>query len=235
MIPDHYINDDPQDLIHAYVGSYLKEEVIAEALTRNIQAFSRFLEAAAFSNGEIINYTAIASECGVKSVTVKEYFQILEDTLIGKTIPSYQARPKRRVIKAPKFYYFDLGIVNYLLKRIKITEGNEVFGKAFEHFIFQELVANSHYSRKHYPISYWRTTSHIEVDFILGSHEVAIEVKGKKRLIPKDFKGLFEFQREYKAKKLILICLEKDPRVHKGIEVLPWKLFLDRLWNGEII
>jgi len=164
-------------LISAYIGNYLQEEIIAEARIRNISSFSRFLEMAAFSNGEIVNYSNIATDCGVSAPAVKEYFQILEDTLIGRFLPSFQKRPKRRVILAPKFYYFDVGIANYLLKRKVVEPGNEVFGKAFEHFIFHELYAHSSYSGLNYPVKFWRTASGMEVDFILGDHEVAIEVK----------------------------------------------------------
>lgn len=235
LLPRHYLSDNPQDLLHAYVGDYLKEEILAEGLTRNIQAFSRFLEAAAFSNGEIVNYTNIASECGVYSSTVREYFQILEDTLLGSFVPSFRLKPKRRVIIAPKFYFFDVGIVNFLLKRPRIDPGNELFGRAFEHFIYQELCAYQHYSRKRFPIAYWKTTSQLEVDFILGDHEVAVEVKGVPEVQSRHLKGLKEFREEYPAKKQIIVSLDKVPRLTGNIQILPWKIFLDQLWGGEIL
>ena len=180
LLPKHYLSENPKKLISAYIGSYLQDEIVAEAKIRNIDVFAKFLGAAAFSNGEIVNYTNIASECGVSSPTIKEYFQILEDTLVGRFVPVFQKKPKRRVIKAPKFYYFDVGVTNYLLKRSKIELGTEQFGNAFESFILQELIAHRHYSGLEYAISYWRTASQLEVDFILGNHEVAIEVKGSK-------------------------------------------------------
>lgn len=236
LLPRHYLSDDPRDYLHAYVGDYLKEEILAEGLTRNVQAFSRFLDMAAFSHGEILNYTTIASECGVRSSTIKEYFQILEDTLLGNFVHSFRLRPKRRVIQAPKFYFFDVGIVNFLLKRPRIEEGNELFGRAFEHFIYQELVAYHHYSRKHFQISYWRTASQIEVDFILGQHEVALEVKGSKEVKSNHLKGLKAFHDEYTTKQAIVVSLDTAPRlVEGGIQVLPWEIFLERLWGGEII
>jgi predicted AAA+ superfamily ATPase len=166
LLPRHYLSDNPKKLISAYIGNYLRDEIIAEAKIRNIGAFTKFLEAAAFSNGEMVNYTNIASDCGVSSITIKDYFQILEDTLIGRFVPTYQKKPKRRVILASKFYYFDVGIANYLLKRGNIEVGSEAFGSAFEHFIYQELYAHSNYSELNYTISYWRTASQIEVDFI---------------------------------------------------------------------
>ena len=117
LLPRHYISENPKKLIEAYVVNYLRDEIVMEAKIRNMTAFSRFLEAAAFTNGEIVNYTNIASDCGVSSTTVKEYFQILDDTLIGRFLPSFQKRQKRKTIQAPKFYFFDIAIVNHLLKR----------------------------------------------------------------------------------------------------------------------
>ncbi len=235
LLPRHYLAEDSTKIISAYIGNYLKEEIIAEARLRNNIAFSRFLEVAAFSNGEMVNYTNIAAECGISAPTVKEYFQILEDTMTGRFLPSFQKRPKRRVILAPKFYFFDIGIVNHLLKRGRIEVGSESFGNAFEHFIYQELYAHSHYSGINYPIYYWRTTSQIEIDFILGEHEVGIEVKSTSSANYRHLKGLVSFAEEYNVKKLILITNDPLPRVLGNVLVLPWETFLHRLWAGEII
>lgn len=236
LIPRHYLSNRPELLLEAYVGEYLKEEIAQEALTRNIPAFSRFLEAAAFSNGDVVVYKNIASECGVSAPTVKEYFEILEDTLIGNFVPSFQKRPKRRIVQASRFYYFDVGLANYLLKRRNIVPKSEIFGKAFEHFIYQELVAHSHYSGLKYPISYWRTTSNLEVDFILGDHEIALEIKGVDLVDRHHTKGLKAFEEEYKTKKSIIVSLDSRPRqLDSGIMVLPWAHFLQQLWDGELI
>lgn len=235
LLPKHYISDNPQKLISSYIGSYLKEEIMAEARLRNIVTFSRFLESAAFSNGEIVNFTNIASDCGVSSPTVKEYFQILEDTLTGRFLPSFQKKPKRRIILSPKFYYFDIGIVNYLLKRGKIEFGSETFGNAFEHFIYNEIYAHSNYSGLNYSISYWRTSSQIEVDFILGDHEVAIEVKSTNNATPRHAKGLNSFAEDYTLKKMLLITNDPFARQMGAVLVLPWQIFLKQLWEGEII
>jgi len=235
LLPRHYLSSTPKKLISAYIGSYLRDEIIAEAKIRNVSAFTKFLEAAAFSNGEMVNYTNIASECGVSSTTVKEYFQILEDTLIGRFLPSFQKKPKRRVILAPKFYYFDVGIANYLLKRGRIEFGSEAFGSAFEHFIYQELYAHSHYSDLDYAISYWRTTSQIEVDFILGEHKVAIEVKATNNVQSRHLKGLLSFSEEYAVQHLIVVSNDPQIRVIGAITVLPCTVFLQKLWDGEIM
>lgn len=235
LLPRHYQAADAAGLVEAYVGDYLKEEIAAEALTRNIPAFSRFLEAAAFSNGEVVNYQNIASECGVSSPTVKQYFQILEDTLIARFVPAFQKRPKRRVIQAPRFYFFDLGLANFLLKRGPIAARGEAFGKVFEHFIYQEIAAHSRYSGRRYPISYWRTASQLEVDFILGDHQAAIEVKGTEQAAPHHLRGLRAFQEEYKVEHSIIVSLDAKPRIVDGIMVLPWEDFLRKLWAGEIV
>jgi predicted AAA+ superfamily ATPase len=235
LLPRHYISSGPQKMLSAYIGSYLQDEIVAEAKIRNITSFASFLEKAAFSNGEIVNYSNIAAECGVSSPTIKEYFQILEDTLIGNFVPSFQKRPKRRVLHAPKFYLFDVGIANYLLKRGEIKIGSEAFGSAFEHFMYHEINAHSHYSDIRYQISYWRTTSQFEVDFILGDHEVAIEIKATDNVLPKHLKGLIAFSQEYKVKKLIVVSNDAFPRQLNNITILPWRTFIQQLWAGEII
>jgi len=235
LLPRHYTASDPQPLLRAYLGDYLKEEISAEALTRNVPAFARFLEVSAFSNGQMVNYQNIASECGVSPVTAKEYFQILVDTLIGRFVPAFQKRPKRRVIHSPRFYFFDVGIANYLLKRGNIKYGSESFGSAFEHFIYQEILAYSSYSNKHFDIAYWRTASQLEVDFILGDHKAAIEVKSTKNVASHHLKGIRAFREEYKTKHAIVISLDPKPRLIDGIKILPWQDFLDQLWDGEII
>ncbi|MCL4484639.1 MAG: AAA family ATPase [Bacteroidetes bacterium] len=235
LLPRHYLSSNAGKFLSAYIGSYLRDEIMAEAKIRNIASFSRFLEMAAFSNGEMVNYANIATDCGVSAPTVKEYFQILEDTLTGRFLPSFQKRPKRRVIHASKFYFFDIGIANYLMKRGKIEIGSESFGKAFEHFIYLELYAHSKYSDINYPINYWRTTSQIEVDFILGDHEVAIEVKSTDMVNSRHTKGLKSFAKEYPVNKLIVVSNDPYPRQIDNILVLPWRIFLDQLWAGEII
>lgn len=235
LLPQHYKSDNPDKLHSAYIGSYLRDEIMAEAKIRNIQSFSRFLEVASFSNGEMVNYSNIASECGVTAPTIREYFQILEDTLIGRFLPSYQKKPKRRVIQSPKFYYFDVGIANYLLKRGNIQIGSETYGKAFEHFIFHELVSHSGYSGLNYPISYWRTTSQLEIDFVVGDNEMALEIKSTTNVDSRHLKGLKGFMEEYNVKYPLIISNDPYPRQIGKILALPWNIFLQKLWAGEFI
>jgi uncharacterized protein len=235
LLPRHYLAKNPKKLLSGYIGSYLRDEIMAEAKIRNINSFSRFLEIAAITNGEMVNYSNIASDCGVSAPTVKEYFQILEDTMIGRFLPSFQKKPKRRVILSPKFYLFDIGVVNYLVKRGTIEIGSESFGKAFEHFLYQEIVAHSHYSDLNYPVSFWRTTSQMEVDFILGDHEVAIEIKSTESAKPKHLAGLKNFADEYAVKKLILVTNDQYPRQIGDVSILPWRMFIEELWGGRVI
>ena len=235
LLPKHYDAANAQKMLSAYIGSYLKDEIAVEARLRNINIFSRFLQIAALTNGEIVNYTNIATESNVSVPTIKGYFQILEDTLLGRYMPVFQKRPKRRVVAAPKFYLFDIGIVNSLLKRGKIEMGTELFGKAFEHFIYQEIFAHSHYSGLEYDISYWRTSSGFEVDFILGENEVAIEVKSTSDVQSRHWKGLKAFAEEYTCKKMIVVSTDPYPRQVENILILPYKVFLEQLWKGEII
>lgn len=235
LLPRHYLSSNSKKLMDAYIGNYLNDEIVAEAKIRNVQAFSQFLRAAAFSNAEQVNYSNIASDCGVSHNTIREYFQILEDTLIGRFVPVYQKKPKRKVIQSPKFYFFDLGIPNNLLKRGIIEPGTEAFGHVFEHFIYQELHAHSKYSELDYSISYWRTVSQIEVDFILGDNQVSIEVKGTDNVNSKHLKGLRSFSEEYVTQKQILVSLDPIERMVGDIHLMPWRVFLQRLWNGELI
>ncbi|MFM7359369.1 MAG: ATP-binding protein [Sediminibacterium sp.] len=235
LLPRHYTSEHPKIILDAYIGSYLQEEISAEAKIRNIQSFTQFLRAAAFSNGEMVNFSNIASDCGVSHYTIREYFQILQDTLIGRFIPSFQKKTKRRIILSPKFYYFDVGIASHLLKRGEIEPGSESFGNVFEHFIYQELYAHSQYSGKQYPIAFWRTTSQLEVDFILGDHEAAIEVKSTTNVQSHHLKGLKAFSEEYEVRKSIVVSNDPASRKMGEITVMPWKEFLDLLWAGGIL
>lgn len=236
LIPNHYLNDNYKKALKAYTQDYLKEEVFDEGLTRNIPAFSRFFDAMGYSHGEIINYSNIARECGVDAKTVKEYFQILCDTLLGTMVESFKRRQNRQVIiKAPKFYLFDVGVAGAITKRSLPEEKGEQFGKAFEHFIFTELIAFNAYREIDFPINFWRTKSGLEVDFILGNGEVAIEVKGTSLVTSKELHPLKAFIEEFSPRRAIIVCNEKRRRIHRGIQIMPYTEFLDELWSGLII
>lgn len=235
LLPRHYLSKNPEKLLQAYVGDYLKEEIIAEAATKNISAFNRFLELAALSNGEIINFNNIAAECGVSAPTVKGYFQILEDTLIGKWIPACRKEVKRRLISAPKFVFFDIGIVAHLARRGEVRQGSELFGRVFEHFIILEVLAHSSYSDLNYPVQYWRTASQFEVDLILGMNDVAIKIESTTSAKGRHLKGLRAFKEEHQAKCLFVSLDHRHRKTIDDIWILPWNVFLKQLWSNKII
>lgn len=236
LIPAHYLQQNATRSLRAYTRDYLKEEVFAEGLTRNIPAFSRFFDAMAYSHGELTNYSNIARDCGVDAKTVREYYQVLVDTLLGGFVEPYARRTNRQVItRAAKFYLFDVGVAGALTKR-KIEEPRgEQFGRALEHLVLIELRAHAAYTDRDYAIRFWRTKAGQEVDFVLGDGEVAIEVKGASRADGRDLRGLRAFVEDHAPRQALLVCMEKKERIVDGIRILPWSLFLERLWADEII
>lgn len=235
-IPRHYLKDDPRKHLSAYVADYLKEEIAAEGLIRNLPPFSDFLRVVAVTDTEMVNYTNIASDCGVSSPSVKEYYQILVDTMLGRYLPAYTRRQKRRVIEAPKFYISDVGVVNYLSKRGKIEEGSPQFGKAFENWVLHELHAYNAYKEKYFDFSYWKLASGIEVDFIINDAEYAIEVKGTNKVRASDLKGLRELIIDHPGiKKRYVISNEKRSRqTEDGISILSVNDFVKKLWTNKL-
>lgn len=235
MIPRHYMVQNPQKRLEAYIGVYLKEEIQDEAVVRQLSSFNRFLDVAAQCDGEMINYTNIAQDCGVSATTIKEYFNILEQTLIGYMIPAFTLSKKRRAITTKKFYYFDVGVVNYLLNRSNLQPGSIDFGHAFEHFMIQEIVAYLSYYEKREKLSYWRTANGYEVDAIIGDARVAIEFKSSEEVQSKHTKGLKAFEEDFPDARKIIVSLDCNKRILNGIEVIPALEFLQMLWNGDII
>ena len=235
MIPRHYMVQNPQKRLEAYIGVYLKEEIQEEAVVRQLSSFNRFLDVAAQCDGEMLNYTNIAQDCGVSATTIKEYFNILEQTLIGYMIPAFTLSKKRRAITTKKFYYFDVGVVNYLLNRSNLQPGSIDFGHAFEHFMIQEIVAYLSYYEKREKLSYWRTANGYEVDAIIGDARVAIEFKSSEEVQSKHTKGLKAFEEDFPDARKIIVSLDCNKRILNGIEVIPALEFLQMLWNGDII
>jgi predicted AAA+ superfamily ATPase len=236
LIPVHHLRNDYHKSLRAYVTDYLKEEVFDEGLTRNIPAFSRFFDAMGYSHGELTNYSNIARDCGVDSKTVKEYYQILVDTLLGHFVTPFKKRQSRQVIgRAPKFYLFDVGVAGAIVHRRIPEPRGESFGRAMEHFIFMELVAHRSHSELDYDINFWRTKTGLEVDFVLAGGEVAIEVKGTSRVDTRDLTALSAFVEEFSPKHAIVVCTESKERVIGSIRVMPWKAFLEKLWKGSYI
>jgi predicted AAA+ superfamily ATPase len=236
LVPAHYLEPEYERSLRAYVLDYLKEEVFDEGLTRNVAAFSRFFEAMGYSHGDLTNYANIARDCGVDAKTVKEYYQILVDTLLGTFVEPWKKRQERQVIgKAPKFYLFDVGVAGALTRRRVAEERGELFGRALEHLVLMEILAHRSYRELGYGVHFWRTKSGLEVDFVLGDGEVAVEVKGTSRLDPSDLRSLRTFVGDNRPRRAILVGNERAPRLVEGIEVLPWREFLARLWGGEVL
>lgn len=233
-IPPHYLARNPWRLLAAYIDVYLKEEIKEEALVRNLDAFQRFLEVAAFTDGEIINNNNIAQECGVHATTVSSYFDILEDTLIGYRIPAYTKAMKRRLVQAPRFYYFDVGVTNYLLHRKELIRGSADYGHAFEHLVVQELVAYMHYRHCEEKLSYWRTYTGVEVDIIVGDARIAIEIKSTEEVQNRHIKNLKAFAEEHPDSKLMIVSLDVFTRQMGNIECIYVMDFFHRLWTDGI-
>ena len=234
MIPRHYMVENAANRLKGYVEVYIKEEVVEEALVRDLDAFSRFVEVAAIMDGEILNYENIASDCGVSANTVKQYFQILYDTLIGYEIPAYTKALQRRLIQSPRFYYFDIGIVNYLTGRTSLKPGTAEFGHAFEHLVIQEIIAWLGYFGRKEKLSYWRTYTGIEVDAVIGDARIAIEIKSANEVKPKHRKGLQEFAKDYPGARLILVSLDRLSRRSGDVECLYVMDFLRMMWSGGL-
>jgi predicted AAA+ superfamily ATPase len=224
----------PVEDLKAYVGTYLQEEVRAEGLVRSIESFSRFLDVAALCNGEIVNFTKVGSDAGVPPRTVQEHFQLLEDTLLAATLPPFQKTKKRKPVATSKFYLFDVGVANYLMKRSSIRRGSPEYGRVLEHFVFLECLACLSYKRLDLPLTFWRSQSKMEVDFVIGD-KLAIEVKARERITVRDMKGMRALNEEVPLERKLIVSHEKQSwRSDDGIEVLPVEEFLRQLWSGAL-
>lgn len=234
LLPPHFLSTDPLQDLRSYVADYLKEEIAAEALNLNIPAFSEFLRVAALTSGELLNYTNVGRETGVSAKVVRNYFQILEDTLLGFRVQPWRKSKNRRLVETEKFYLFDVGVANYLARR-RPELGTPEFGHSFEHFILMELRAYQAYRDPELDIRYWRTSTGFEVDFILGDMRAAIEVKGTKRVHEGHTRGLKALLQEQRVEKAMIVSMETTPRKLDNLSVLPWEVFLESLWAGEIV
>ena len=233
MLPPHYLSSNPDEDLDAYTNLYLTEEIAAEGLTRNLPKFARFLQTMATVNTRIINYTNIGNDIQIPRQTVKLWFQVIEDTLLGFELEPYTATVKRKAIETAKFYFFDMGVVRILRRLPAITPGSADYGEFFEHFICLELKTWIDYRKPRTLFNYWRSTSGFEVDFLLDG-EIAIEVKASTSITAKHMKGLRTLREEGFVKRSILVCRESRPRLADGIEILPWEYFLDQLWDNQI-
>ncbi|MCX7120721.1 MAG: ATP-binding protein [Gammaproteobacteria bacterium] len=233
-LPMVYQSDDPLDDLHAYVNTYLKEEIQAEAAVRQLSSFARFLKFSALTSGDVLNFANISNDAMVPASTIRDYYTILEDTFIGFMLPAWTRTVKRKPATKSKFYYFDIGVKNTLANITQIPVQSDLFGKAFEHFIALELRAYLSYRRKHSPLSYWQAQNGQEVDFIIGD-TIAIEVKSADHVQDKHLKGLQALAEEKICQRYILVSQDNIVRRIDNIELMPWKEFLGKLWADEIV
>ena len=237
LLPSAFLSDDSNPVLEDYIDTYLYDEIQSEGAVRNLPAFSRFLEVAAISNGDILNFTNIANDVGLSKTSIKEWYQILTDTLLGFELQPFTMTKKRKSIETAKYYLFDVGILRTLLGCQPPSENQTEYGTFFETFMINEIKAYLNYNNKDrkYPLSYWRSTSGYEVDAVIG-RDIAIEFKTAKSLIPRDFRSLKAFSEENIASKYIIVSREERKRLVDGIFlVYPWKDFLKDLWEGKII
>jgi len=233
-LPTVYLSNYPDEELDAYVNTYLREEIQAEGHVRKLPPFSRFLQAIALANCEIINFTKLANDCQVPPSTVTEYVGLLEDTLVGFLLPAWTHSKKRKAIKAGKFYFFDPGITHTLAGTQLFDRNSHLYGKSFEQFIGMEIRAYLNYKRIKLPLTYWRSTHGHEVDFLIGE-KTAIEVKATKRITNRDSKGLKYLSEEGIHKNFILVSQDPILSQHENIQVVYWETFLNNLWNDRYV
>jgi predicted AAA+ superfamily ATPase len=230
-LPSIYFSGNAEADLEAYAGSYLQQEIVAEGATRNFPAFSRFLRIAALCNSTIVNYTKVGNDAQVARTTVYEYFDILKDTLILHELPAWRRTIRRKPIASSKFYFFDVGVAGHLQGR-PFRAGTPEFGQGFETLLMHELRCFRDY-RSGEPLTFWRSTSGFEVDFIIGDH-TAVEAKASSNVTSDDLKSLRALSEEGNMKRLICVTLERTPRTVGGIRLLPLRVFLDELWRGTL-
>lgn len=233
-LPSVYTSAHPFDELKNYVNLYLREEVLAEALTRNIEYFVKFLDIMALTNGEELFFQGLSSESGVPARTIQNYVEILEDTLIGFQIKPFLKTKKRKAIARSKFFLFDLGVVNHIARRGEIKPRSELFGRAFEHFIIREVKSAVSYLGLDFNLCYWRSTSQFEVDLIIGT-ELAIEIKSTDLVNEGHLKGLLALKEEGVVRNYCVVSNDPTERTIQGIKIYPWQTFVSKLWTDRLL
>ena len=234
-LPHIYNSSNYKEELETYISLYLREEIKNESLIRNVPAFSEFLDLIALSNGQEINYDGFSKDLQISPSTLKNYIEILSDTLLGFKLHGYTKTKKRKSISRAKYYLFDIGVVNTLCQRGAVSKKGELFGKAFEHFIILEVRAFLSYSRKRLDARYWRSTSKMEVDLIIGN-KTAIEIKSVELVQDKHLRGIRALKEEGLIENYMIVSLDKNIRSTKdNIKILPWQNFLNQLWKGRIV
>lgn len=233
-LPRVYFSDNPADELFDYVDVYLKEEIQSEAAVRNLPAFSRFLKTAALCSGEILNYSNLASDVGLSANTMREYFSILDDTLLGFQLPPWKGAKTRKSVAKAKHYLFDCGVLNTLAGTKNVERNSNLYGVCFEHFLINEIKAYSSYRRKNWDLSFWRTEHSVEVDLIVND-QMAIEIKATKNVTSKMKKGLEIIRTEAPWKMRLLVTQDPVQKSDdRGIQMMHFSDFLRLLWNGDL-
>ena len=235
LLPKAFISNSCQTQLRNYVRAYLENEIAAEGARRDLTTFSNFLTFAASENTELMNFSNVARDIGMSADTIKEWYQILVDTFLGYYLRPYRKGSKRIPVNTSKFYFFDVGVARTAARMPVPSDTMTEYGKMFENYIFMELKAYIDYNMTDDELYFWRTREGYEVDFVI-ENKAAIEVKISKNITNKELKGLRAFMEEKAVKNYIIVCRELFERTTEDeIRIMPWKLFLDKLWNGEII
>ena len=230
LLPSMFLSENLDEDLASYIDTYLTEEIAAEGAARNIPAFARFLTTAALTNSQLLNYTNIANDAQLPVQTVRQWYDVLESTLLGYQIPPFTKTKKRKAISTAKFYFFDIAIARSLRNIPTPAEGTTEAGEYFEQLVCMELKTWIDYTRPRSKLTFWRSTSNMEVDFCVDE-EIAIEVKLTMNVTEKHLKGLKALREENIFKRYVVVCQEEHPRLVDGIEILPWKYFFAQLWK----
>lgn len=232
-IPRVYLSEEPLMELEAYLKTYLEEEIRLEANIRNLGPFHRFLKTAALCSGQLINYSSLASDASVPASTVREYFQILQDSLIATLLEPWVESKKRKAIQTSKFYFFDPGVKHYVAGTQELDRNSNLWGESFEQFILMELQTYSSYNFKRAELNFWRSVDKYEVDFVING-KIAIEVKSTKRVNDSHAKGLRAIKEEGKMDQLLLVSEDPIEKIENHIHYMPWDVFLKKLWSHRI-
>lgn len=234
LIPSIYFSDDSEDDLATYTSLYLTQEIKAEGLTRKLLDFSRFLKVAALCNSQEINYTKIANDAQTNNQAITQWFKILEDTLIGFFLEPYRELESRKSITRKKFYFFDTGVARTLKRGVKVRQSTDSdFGEYFEQFIILEIKKYLDYKNPRVEMNYIRTNTGLEIDCLLNK-EIAIEIKSSNKITQRHYKNLKAFNDSY-VKRKILISTGSFYYKENDIEIMPYEIFINKLWNNEII
>jgi len=233
-LPAVYLSREPQEELQGYVANYIAQEIQMEGLVRKIPQFSKFLKAAALTNGKILNFDKLGRDYMVPPSTIREYYSILQETFLGVMLEPWDKSTKRKAVSASKFYFFDTGVLAALAGMKTLERNSDTFGNFLETWLVNEVRAYISYRRLHLPLRYWRTTAGYEVDMVVDD-ETAIEIKATRRVAREDLKGLAALKEEGIVEKFFLVSEDKTALLRNGIHCLHWSEFLERLWDGEVI